>query len=173
MTGISRPTCTTCYGASKISYCHGGYAVRMFTTTITGETFPLKKAPTGHDVICTQEAFDAKAFLNNVTFENYWTNNPQIPYCSNMFVFKRHNLASDATAGHYLTNTKCVNCDQSAWAYFDEPNTAWRGWFGGCGNLDCTGPNNYIIHDQDGSFTGQKSQILANNTMIGNYEASC
>lgn len=34
--GISRISCPDCYGASKISYCAGGYAVRMFTATITG-----------------------------------------------------------------------------------------------------------------------------------------
>lgn len=35
-TGISRPDCSTCYSASTIRYCNGGYAVRMFTATITG-----------------------------------------------------------------------------------------------------------------------------------------
>ncbi len=110
ITGISRPTCTNCYGDSKISYCKGGYAVRMFTATISGQSFPLKKKPTGHDVICTQQAYDFKAFLNNVTFENYLYTNTQLPYCSNMAVFKRHAGASDGTASHHLTNTKCINC---------------------------------------------------------------
>lgn len=36
ITGFSRPTCTSCYGPDKISYCAGGYAVRMFAVTITG-----------------------------------------------------------------------------------------------------------------------------------------
>ena len=36
VTGISRPTCTNCYGDTKISYCQGGYAIRMFTATISG-----------------------------------------------------------------------------------------------------------------------------------------
>lgn len=90
-----------------------------------------------------------------------------------MSVFKRHDLASDGVASAYLTNTKCLNCDKQSWAYFDQPSTSWRGWFGGCGELDCTGPNNYIIHDQDGSFTGSKSQLLANNSMIGEHEAEC
>lgn len=36
VTGISRPTCSSCYGATKISYCQGGYAIRMFTATISG-----------------------------------------------------------------------------------------------------------------------------------------
>lgn len=68
VTGISRPTCTSCYSSTKLGYCAGGYAIRMFTATISGETFPLKKHPTGHDVICTQQSFDFKAFLHNVTF---------------------------------------------------------------------------------------------------------
>jgi len=36
-----------------------------------------------------------------------------------MAVFKRHNIASDGTASHYLLNTKCINCDTTALAYFD------------------------------------------------------
>jgi hypothetical protein len=110
ITGISRPTCTSCYADNKINYCKGGYAVRMFTATISGESFPLKKKPVVHDVICTQQAYDFKAFLDNVIFENYLYTNPQIPYCSNMAVFKRHSGASDGTASHHLTNTKCINC---------------------------------------------------------------
>ena len=145
----------------------------MFTATISGETFPLKKKPIGHDVICTQQSFDFKAFLDNVTFENYRHTNPDLAYCRNMKVFMRHSGASDGTASHYLTNTKCINCQNTSWAYFEKPSTSWQGWFGGCGELDCTGSNNYLIHDQDGAFTGVESQILANNSMIGDYESSC
>jgi hypothetical protein len=90
-----------------------------------------------------------------------------------MSVFKRHNLASDHTGSAYLTNTTCVNCDMQSWAYFDAPTPLWLGWFGGCGELQCTGPNNYFIHDQDGKFTGTPSQILANNSMIGDHEGAC
>ncbi len=34
--GFSRPDCASCYADDKISYCKGGYAIRMFTSTITG-----------------------------------------------------------------------------------------------------------------------------------------
>lgn len=155
ITGISRIDCPYCYGSDKISYCSNGYAVRMLAVTLTGETFPLKKKPTGHDVICTREAYDFKAFIHNVTFENYFYENSLIPYCSGMSVFRRHNLASDGTGSHHLTNSVCNNCTKESWAYFEKPNIGWRGWFGGCGEIDCTGPNNYLISDQDGSFTGE------------------
>ena len=65
--GYSRPDCPTCYSPTTISYCSQGYAVRMFVATITGETFPLKKDPLVHDVICTRESFDFKAFISDVT----------------------------------------------------------------------------------------------------------
>lgn len=170
VTGISRLNCPTCYGSSKISYCAGGYAVRMLAVTLTGESFPLKKKPEGHDVICTREAFDFKTFIHDVTFENYYSTNDQIPYCSGMSVFKRHNLASDGTGSNHLTESPCNNCSKESWAYFDKPNVAWRGWFGGCGDLDCTGPNNYLIYDHDGAFTGEQSQLLANNSVVGEGE---
>ena len=34
--GFSRPDCENCYGNTKINYCRNGYAIRMFTSTITG-----------------------------------------------------------------------------------------------------------------------------------------
>lgn len=52
--GYSRPNCPDCYSDTKINYCRGGYAVRMFVATISGERFPLIKNPLGHDVICTR-----------------------------------------------------------------------------------------------------------------------
>jgi hypothetical protein len=114
-----------------------------------------------------------KAFLTNVKFENFRASSTEVPYCRNMAVFKRHPSAADATGSHHLYNTHCVNCDEDSLAYFDEPNKGWRGWFGGCGELDCTGPNNYLIHDHDGSFLGEPGILLANNSMIGDNEPSC
>lgn len=84
----------------------------MVSTTLTGETFPLAKKLTVFDVICTQQAFDSKSFFDNVVFENYQYDNADLPFCSKMSVFKRHNLASDQTGSAYLTNTTCVNCDK-------------------------------------------------------------
>jgi hypothetical protein len=66
--GYSRPSCPSCYSSTKLNYCNNGYAIRMFTATLSGEYFPFDKNITTFDVICTQEAFDAKAFLKNVTF---------------------------------------------------------------------------------------------------------
>ena len=131
--GYSRPNCPSCYAADKINYCRNGYAIRMFAATITGELFPLSKKNTRFDIICTRQSYDMKSFFNNVTFENYKETNTDVPYCRDMSVFRRHNIASDLTASVYLTSSPCLNCDQNAWGWFEKPNTAWRGWFGCCG----------------------------------------
>lgn len=78
----------------------------------------IKKAE-GFDVICTQEAFDFKSFFNNVTFENYFYNNPSLSYCTGMSVFKRHAAASDGVGSAYLTNCPCINCQSTALAFFE------------------------------------------------------
>lgn len=39
--------------------------------------------------------------------------------------------------------------------------------------MDCTGPNNYYIHDHTGEFAGEVSQIISNNTVIGDNEDTC
>lgn len=68
ITAISRPSCPTCYGPSKLRYCSGAQGVRMFSTTVSGELFPLSKKAISFDVICNRQAFDSKAFFDTVTF---------------------------------------------------------------------------------------------------------
>jgi hypothetical protein len=52
--GYSRPNCPSCYSDNTINYCQNGYAIRLFTTTISGEVFPLMKSIDSFDIICTQ-----------------------------------------------------------------------------------------------------------------------
>jgi hypothetical protein len=44
-----------------------------------------------------------------------------VPSCTNNHVFKNNGGASDATAGHYLTDTICENCGENAWSILDDP----------------------------------------------------
>ena len=69
ITAISRPECSECYGSGAID-CTDNQAVRMLAVTVNGEALP-DKFGTGYDVICKEETFDCKAFLNGITFENY------------------------------------------------------------------------------------------------------
>jgi hypothetical protein len=36
--------------------------------------------------------------------------------------------------------------------WLEDPSDGNLGWFGGCGNLHCTGAENILITDMDGSF---------------------
>lgn len=87
-----------------------------------------------------------------------------MPQCSNNVVFEPHNLASDMTGSHHLSNTVCNNCSPTAFARFTTPDPGDLGWFGGCGSILCTGKNNYIIMDHTGDFLGQPGFLLANNS---------
>ena len=69
ITAISRPECRKCYGGGATD-CTGNHAVRMLAVTVNGESLPHAFG-SSFDVICKEEAFDSKAFLTNVTFENY------------------------------------------------------------------------------------------------------
>lgn len=96
-----------------------------------------------------------------------------MPQCSNNVVFEPHNLASDMTGSHHLSNTVCNNCSPTAFARFTTPDPGDLGWFGGCGSILCTGKNNYIIMDHTGDFLGQPGFLLANNSEIGDKTANC
>lgn len=87
--------------------------------------------------------------------------------CGDNSAFVTQFKASDATAGHYLRGTKCTNCDKNALFKFLNPSDLWRGWFGGCGEMDCTGPKNVLAVDFDGTFLGRKGSAISNTQYIG------
>jgi hypothetical protein len=72
------------------------------------------------DVINRPEAVDAKVFMHNVIFDNFKQNyssgyaNTVTSNCGSNFAFRSHPLAIDATAGHYLSNCQCQNCDNDS-----------------------------------------------------------
>ena len=93
----------------------------MLAVTVNGESLP-DKFGSMFDVICKQEVFDAKAFLTNITFENYNQEYASLTQCSNNVVFKPHDGASDMTGSHNLNGVHCVNCTNTAFAFFTPPN---------------------------------------------------
>ena len=150
ITAISRPDCPNCYGPGKIM-CDGNSGIRMLAVTVNGESMP-DKFGAGYDVICKEEQFDAKAYLTNITFENFNQaySEAGLSGCKSNVVFKPHNIAHDMTGNHMLTKTKCNNCSKNAYALFTPPDQGSLGWDGGCGSILCTGKNNYLVIDQDG-----------------------
>ncbi len=49
----------------------------------------------------------------------------------------------------------------------DPPSPSWFGWFGGCGQMQCTGPDNVILHDTDGVFVNETLGIATPTQIYG------
>lgn len=58
-------------------------------------------------------------------------------------------------------------------AWFTPPPESQLGWLGGCGDILCTGNNNYFIEDHSGTFLPAKGVLLANNSWIGDNTPTC
>jgi len=127
---------------------------------------PSKFGP-GFDVICKQPVYDSKSFLENVTFDNFRQSYTGLSSCSSNFVFKPHSGAFDMVGSVNLIDSYCVNCDSNSYLLAPNPNVDQLGWFGGCGDIVCTGFDNYQIQDHTGTFLGQKGTIIPNNTEMG------
>lgn len=108
--------------------------------------------------------------MTNVTFDRF--NKTYLgtvaSVCSNNYVFRPHGSAFDTTADTNLFNVVCTNCDKTSYLLADENSPSQLGWFGGCGDILCTGRSNYIIVDWTGNFLGFQGTIIPNNTVIGN-----
>lgn len=68
------------------------------------------------------------------------------------------------TGSHHLTNVVCKNCSVDALARFTPPDPSQLTWFGGCGDILCTGKNNYVITDYTGTLLGFPGTLIANNS---------
>jgi len=62
----------------------------------------------------------------------------------------------------YLYTSKCTNCDSDSYLKAPSPNPSFLGWFGGCGDILCTGRINFVVQDWNGTFFGQKGTIIPN-----------
>jgi hypothetical protein len=120
---------------------------------------------TGYDGLCKEETLDAKSFFYNVTFDSYKINynSSALSSCSNNVLFKVNPAAPDHIGSTHLSNSVCTNCDFNSMAYFDAPSPSQLGWFGGCGNILCTGRQNYIIEDHTNTLFPGGGVLLANS----------
>ena len=172
ISAVSRPDCAECYGDNAIS-CTNSIGLRMLTVTNNGETLPGKFGP-GFDVICTQPLYENKVYMTNVTFYNFRQSySNATAACRSNFAFRSHKDAFDSTADTNLFNVACNNCDTNSYLLADKNDPNQIGWFGGCGDIVCTGRSNYLIIDWNGTFLGFRGTIIPNNTVIGSNEANC
>lgn len=125
------------------------------------------KYGTGFDVVCKQPVYDAKSYLFNVTFDSYMQSyTGAVSSCASNFVFKPHGSAWDESGSVNLYNSTCSNCDSNSYLLAPAPNQKFLGWDGGCGDIVCTGLQNYLIQDFNGTFFNKKGTIIPNNSVI-------
>lgn len=162
---LSRPTCDYCYGPTA-THCNGTEGLRLLVTTgQAGVSYPTSYGP-GIDGVSRQAAFDSKAFITNVLFENFKQSYVTQPSCGNNVVFKPNPGAIEYTGSHHLFNTSCTECEPTSFGQF-APSSSM------CGNMSCTGFSNYLVQDHTGEFLGFPGTIIPNNTWIGDGEANC
>lgn len=67
----------------------------------------------------------------------------------------------------------CNGCTLNATVLFTQFRSPSLDWFGGCGKIECTGSNNYLIQDHTGHLLGSPSILLSNNSEIGDNTEGC
>ena len=115
---------------------------------------------------------DTNVWIKNVKFENFKKSYSTLPgslatACSNNNLFEVNPSTDSSIANHHFYSTVCTNCDADAIGYFSPAVQGNLGNAGGCGNILCTGRQNYLMLDHDGSLIGFNGAIVPNNPVIG------
>lgn len=167
--GVSRPSCTYCYGNSA-TYCTNTTAIRLLATSQIGTPFYINQDNLNMDAVTITNKFaplDSKTFVFGSVFVNFGQSFTGLSDCSSVVVFRRNPDSLENIGSTYIFNSTCTNCTNEGRAYFQPPPPATETNLG-CGEISCTGPNNYIIQDQTGEFLGTAGTMIANNSKIGN-----
>lgn len=168
ITALSRPACDFCYGPSATD-CTNTIGVRMLTASANGEVMPAKYG-TGFDVVCKQPVYDSKSYIVNTTFDNFRQSYSSQPNCNSNFMFTPNSGGFDQVASANLFNCPAPNSDTSSYLTAITPNNAFLGWFGGCGDIVCTGFQNYLVQDHTSDTFGFMGTIIPNNSVIAANE---
>jgi len=173
ISAVSRPTCAECYGPTA-TLCSGIHGMRMLVPSANGESTP-KKFNSGFDVVCKQPVYDSKSFIVNVTFDNFRQTYPGViaSVCGSNFVMIPHSSSFDQVGSAYIDLSKCTQCDTGSFLYAPAPSPSFLGWQGGCGDMICTGFNNYLVQDFNGGFLGSPGTIIPNNATFAFNDPGC
>ena len=89
-------------------------------------------------------------------------------------MFKAHNQAVDLVGSTYLHDSLSLENGNESYAFFRPFETRFLGLEGGCGELNCTSLENYMIQDMTGGVLGEKgNKILPNNLYFSNKTLGC
>ncbi len=138
---LVRPDCADCY--PDINSCSFMKALKLPVVTQHGSSIPmtLGGSPADFIQICTETAFESRAYHRNIKYINYqqsYANHSVAAWqkCKKNKVFSTFAASSDASATQILIDTECIGCDEDALVEFDPPSPSWIGWEGGCGKKE-------------------------------------
>lgn len=124
------------------------------------------KYGSGFDVVCKQPVFDSKSYIVNTTFDSFRQTYSTQPNCNSNFMFTPNHGGFDQVASANLFACPATNSDTSSYLIAPQPSTSFLGWFGGCGDIVCTGFQNYLVQDHTSDTFGFTGTIIPNNSVI-------
>ncbi|KAM3144665.1 hypothetical protein pb186bvf_003272 [Paramecium bursaria] len=174
ISSFARPDCQQCYSKDLNPFCTGTVGIQLATVSdksvvkISPFTFYFS------DKITTIEAVDARVYLDSIILDGFKDVYDETPNCGLNAAFRQNLYAYDMTAQYYLTNTKQQNSNNNGLFYgLRQPDPTQVGWLGGCGTFKCTGLQNILVQDQDGSLLGTPQSVIADNEYFGPNVTSC
>lgn len=144
ISALSRPTCAYCYGAGA-TVCNNIVGIRLMVSTANGKLLPDSFGLT-FDNVDSLGALDSRTYLTSVYFDNFRTSysSPTPTSCLNNTAFGTNPNAYDQSGSVFMTTcTGSPTLNASTIVAFPNALTSDPQ----CGNISCTGMNNYYIRD--------------------------
>lgn len=174
------------YGESEASDCPADrsfckpvekYGFIMNGATHSGKDLHVEdQSPLPIPKIKSLSAWGTKVYLRRNEFINFAKETSEGMRQS---VLQINEWQSDYVPMHEFFDTKFIDVEDGAMAYFYDPPEAWAN-LDDCGNYPCTAPKNALVSFQGTTFEGKKPrwatkefQLIANNSGISPYIEGC
>lgn len=138
-------------GSLNHNYFESCSFLQLGVTLISGKQYPIVKSiAEAWDNINHFTNFEDVVFIRNNYFINY----------QQCYLFRTNPTASDYTSIHILSANQLIEDVPTKISLFNRPNIEWKSsQF--CGNeMQCTGLDNFIIKDEDGTLLSKTPSVL-------------
>lgn len=153
---VSRLDCPTCYPNGEV--CSSLYGIILPIATVNSKDILSSTT----DSLNFNPASDSLFYANTTISGNHFANWNEISNlgCKSNYLLKTNENAEDYTPITILKNNQVSNSggNPQTIALIDKPNPAN---LNACGGTSCTGLNNVLIIDADGSIAGSPSTIIS------------
>jgi hypothetical protein len=136
--------------AGHLGECSGNFAIMNPSTFAGGKSIPPSPSQLPWRKVKGNAVFDARFFADGLTFANF--DDSVITGCKNNYIITSNDIAPDGEAVALISNSVLTNVDPNRVFHFFPPSPGSIG-IDNCGGWMCTGYNNVLIKDTDGSLT--------------------